>query len=201
MEDDHPGAEGGDVVRLVGGEQDGTVAAELGDDLPEPDPLLGVQTDRGLIEDEHPGSAEHGGREREPLAHPAGEGVDPVLAPVREADGGQDTVDFGAAGGFVGDLLEDRDVVEERGHGEAGVEAGRLGQVAEAPPDRPMLTGIGCLDAVDHHPPLGWPLGGRECTEQARLAGPVGAQQSGHADPDGERDVVEDDAVSVGDPE
>jgi hypothetical protein len=53
-----PRAQGGDVLGPVAGHDDRTPLAGLRDQLPEPQPLLGIEADRRLVEDEQVGIAQ-----------------------------------------------------------------------------------------------------------------------------------------------
>ena len=59
-------------------------AAKRVDERPELLANLRVETDRGLVEQHEPGSVDERAGDQQPAAHPAGELVDPRVAPVDE---------------------------------------------------------------------------------------------------------------------
>lgn len=130
----------------MGGQEHGPPLTGVGDQLAEPHALFGVQADGRLVEDEERGVADQGGGQRGPLARPAGQLPQPLSAYVGEPDLVQYAPHLAVPGGAVGELLEDRHVVDELEGGEVGMEPGGLRQVAETAPD--LLTaarGTGCV--------------------------------------------------------
>ena len=79
-------AQRGDVLGLVGGQDHGAALADPGHQVAEPQPLLGVETRRRLVEDEQLGVAEQRLGDAHPAAHAAGQGADPAAGDVGQAD-------------------------------------------------------------------------------------------------------------------
>ena len=85
------------------------------------------------------------------------------------------------AGGRLGPLLEQRDVVDERGGGKPAREADLLWQVAEPAPDAGALGRYLRVAAQHAYLALGGRQRGGQQPDQRRLAGAVGAEQPDHA--------------------
>jgi hypothetical protein len=58
VEHDDPVAQRGHVIGLVRGEEHRVLGGHVGDDLPEPEPLLGVESGGRLVEDQQLGPPE-----------------------------------------------------------------------------------------------------------------------------------------------
>ena len=119
------------VLRLVGGQQHRTALTGLGDQLPEPHALFGVESDGRLVEDEEAGVADERGGQRDPLPHAAGQLLDAPPPYVAQVDLVQDAPHLTVPGAAVGQLLQDRHVVDELEGREVRVVAGRLREIAE----------------------------------------------------------------------
>jgi hypothetical protein len=142
-----PGAQGGDVLGLVAGQDHRAPLTGVRDHLPEPQPLLGIEADRRLVEEEQVWIAQQGLGQPDPPAHPAGEGPDPLGADGRQPGQLDDPADLVVPGPPVGHLLEDRHVVDELEDGEPPVEAGFLRQVAQAFADPGPVVGARRVEA------------------------------------------------------
>ena len=81
-DDGHAGAELAHVIDDVGGEDDGAVAAQGGEQVQEAIALGGVQAGRGLVDNDEAGIAEQRLRDAEALLHAAGIGGEGLLANV-----------------------------------------------------------------------------------------------------------------------
>src|SRR5205823_10121315 len=78
-------ADGGHVGKDVGGEHDGVLAGERFDELAYLDDLGGIETDGGLVEDEHLGIAEQRLGEADALLLSLGEVADHPVEELRAA--------------------------------------------------------------------------------------------------------------------
>ncbi len=126
--DDHTVAEHGHVLRLMGGQQHRAARARVGDQLPEPHALLRIQADGGFVEQQHARVADERGGEGDPLAHTAGEPLDALAPHIGEIYGLEHAPHLAVTCAPVGELLEDRDVVDECEGREFRVEARVLGR-------------------------------------------------------------------------
>ncbi|HVF80154.1 MAG TPA: hypothetical protein VNA28_17810 [Solirubrobacteraceae bacterium] len=126
-QDDHALAERGDVLGLMGGHEHDPFVAEVGYELAEAQPLLGIEPGAGLVEHEQLRVAEQRLRERDAAAHPTGEPADAAPGDVAEADQLQHAPHLAVARTGIGHLLEDRDVVDELEGGELAMKAGSWG--------------------------------------------------------------------------
>jgi hypothetical protein len=140
----HLGARGTDVLDQVGGHDHGRVLAKIADQRAERDPLLGVEAGRRLIQQQQVRVVHDRLRDAHPAQHAARQRAQPGLGPGAEVD------PFDGRGHcrrhpVRGHLLEQREVLDELGHGERRVIAEVLRQVAEPAPDlraRGRLAGI-----------------------------------------------------------
>ena len=188
---DDLGADRGDVVGLVGGQHDHRVARQVGQQLPEPQPLLRVQPGRRLVQDQQVRLAEQGLGDAQALPHPAGQGPYPRAGAAFQPDGGQHPGHLLGAAAPVGDLLQDRHVVQEPGDREVPVIAQLLRQVAEPPADLHPLRRIPRVQAEHRHPPRVRLVDGGQDRQQRRLARAVRAEQAGDPPVQGEIDLVQ----------
>ncbi len=124
-------AQRGDVLGLVGGQDHGALLPDARDHLAEPQPLLRVEADGRLVEDEQLGFAEQGLSHTHPPPHAAGQGrirwsatdASPIRAMTRRTSSCRARRSV--------ELLEDGHVVDELEDGEAAVETGVLRQIAQ----------------------------------------------------------------------
>ena len=125
------------------------------------------------------GSAQQRLGDPQALPHPAGQGAYPGAGAAFQADGGQHPGHLLGAAAPVGDLLQDRHVVQESGDREVPVIAQLLGEVAEPPADLDPLRRLPRIEAEHRHPPrVGFADGGQD-RQQRRLPRAVRAEQSG----------------------
>ena len=94
-------------------------------------------------------------------------------------------------GAPIGELLEDRHVVDELEHREAAVEAGLLRKVAEPAADLQAVVGGLWVATEKLEPASVRRQHGGQDPQQRGLAGTVGAEQPGYPHPRGEVDAVE----------
>ncbi len=190
VQDDDRGAEGLDVGQDVRGEEDldVLVRGDVGDELQDLRPALGVEVRGRLVEEEELGVVDQGLGHLEPLLHAGRVGVEEPVARFFEPDVKEDLM--GPLHGFLprhaGELAEIGGV----GHGvHAGDEAVVLGHVADGPAD----GGLFATDVVAEDGPL--PFFGREEAEEdaqeRALAGAVRAEQPDGAVAEAEAHVVE----------
>ena len=135
------------------------------------------------------GLPEEGLRDAEPLAHPAREAGDGVVAVGPQVGLCEERLDLLAPRGPVCQPLEPGEVVEEGERRDAGVDAEVLGQVSEAPP---VAHGVGeHVGALERDRARVRRLERRERPHERALAGAVGAEQAEEAGPEGQRHVVQ----------
>ena len=155
-----------------------------------------VEADRGLVEHQHVGPVQNGGREPDALLVPLGERVDDFARDVLQKTVGEDLPDrllgFGAAQAF-----EPRSVSEILGDPHLGIERDVLRQVPDVAADVHRI-----FEEVvpgNPHPPGRRRQKAGDHPDRRGLAGAVGTQ---HADDltviDGEGDRVDRREVAVG---
>ncbi len=105
-DDRHGGAEVGNVLDDMGGEDHHHVLADLGQEVQEAVSLLRVEACGGLIDDDQPRVAEQGLGDAEALAHAAGEAGERLVADLPEVHLGEEALDHRLAIGGVGEPLQ-----------------------------------------------------------------------------------------------
>ena len=115
----------------MGREYHDGLLADLAEEVEEAHALGGVESCRGLVDDDERGAAEERDGDPEALAHAAGVSAQPLAANVPEIGLPQQPVDDAAAFGSVGEAFEHREVVEQPLGAHARVHAELLRQVAE----------------------------------------------------------------------
>ena len=181
----------------MGGEDDGDVAADGGEQVEEAIALGGVEAGGRLVDDDEAGIAEQGLRDAEALLHAAGVGGERFLADVPEIGLLEQRFDHLLALACGGDALHDGEVVEHVERGHLGIDAELLRQIAEDAADLVFLAED--VDAVEVDGAGVGVLQGGDGAHQRALAGAVGTEKTEHVVADGEGKVLERlDAVRIG---
>ena len=119
----------------MGGEQHNAVRPQLRDQLPEADPLLGVQSGGGLVQNQQLGPVEQGLGDSQPLLHAAGVGLDLFAGRLAQPHQLQQLPAPRLRPAPV-QPLQGRQVEEKIQPRKVGVVAEILGQIAQHPPVR-----------------------------------------------------------------
>jgi hypothetical protein len=139
--DDHHLVGGlGDLGQQVAGDEHGpALGGQVADQAAQPVDALGVEAVGRLVEDQHLAVAEQGGGQPQALAHLEGEPADPAPSGAGQPSLLQDLVDPGLGepgrGGLDPQVVAGRAArVEPAGRQHGPDPAGRVGEVAVAPP-------------------------------------------------------------------
>ena len=160
----------------MGRNEDRPVAAQPAEDPPEPDPLLGVQPDRGLVHNEELRVGEDGLGDPEPTHHASREGARSLMAHVGEPHILKGLIDPVLPCAGPVQPTEPRAVIQELGGRELRIGTEMLGQVTQAPAD--LHAVLLEIPVIDPYPALrGHHLRGEDL-DQGRLSGAVGSEQS-----------------------
>ncbi len=120
------------VEQVAGQQYCPAMVGEVAEERSHPGDALGVQSVRGLVQDEHLRLAYERLRDAEPLPHPEGVATHPPVCRVGQPDQVQQVIDAG--GGHAGHLCGD---LQGRAPGAAAVHRGRV----EQRPDHPGRVG------------------------------------------------------------
>ena len=163
------------------------VTREFAQQIAEAHPLPGVEAARRLVEYEHLRVVEHGLRYADAALRAAGQLFNFVLVNAREREDFAQFLNLFARRSLL-QALERRHVVEVVGHGELGVKAEVLRQVAEHVP--PGLAQRERVRAVAEHAARGGREYAREHAHERGLARAVGADEAPDAAGEREAHVV-----------
>ncbi len=182
------------------GQHDHRVAGQARQQLPEPQPLLGVKAGRRLVQDQQLRIAQQGLGDPQALAHPAGQGTYPRAGAAFQPESGQHPGHLLRPAAPVGDLLQDRHVVQEPGDREVPVIAQLLGEVAEPPADLHPLRPVVGVEAEHRHPARVRLIDAGQDRQQRCFPSTVRAQKAGDPPLQCEIDLVQgpDGAVTPG---
>jgi hypothetical protein len=173
------GADRGDVVGLMGGQHDHRIARQLRQQLPEPQPLLRIQSGGRLVEDQQVRGAEQRLGDPDTLPHPTRQRAHPPAGDTFQSGGGHYPGHLVGSAASIRDLLQDRDIVQESGDGEVPVIPEVLGEVAEPAADLDPFGPVAVVQAEHRHLARVGLRDRGQHRQQGRLPGAVRAQQAG----------------------
>nr|WP_281273524.1 hypothetical protein [Euzebya pacifica] len=163
------------LLQVLGGQQQGgSVAHELGDQLPQLDARPRVQAGGRLVQEQHTRTADEAGRQVEASPHATGVGLDGAGRCLGQADALQHLV--GASGSFcLAQAVEPADHDEVLPTGQVAVDRGVLpGQADLAAQGLRLLHHV---EPRDRRAAAGGLQQGREDADEGGLPGAVGAEQ------------------------